>query len=932
MLSDTATIDEAVAKLGYSPELRIQDVLDAYKYVQDGDYFLTRDARMVVVWALPAIPGDALSEDTKTGIADSLAGIIDHFPEGSTGQYIRFSHRDVTDRLDRFRAGVRNEGFFPQVGESILRVQERAARFGFFAHPLDADASMRQFERMRESGDDGSVIQAPRELSPQGISRGRYALVTEHYLIFSVDTSRTDKRGLSSVVEQIRSAVVLNKGEDALKRMLEDERRFKNILEEIEYAMTAAGLTVQRLDGNAVTQLLYRMLNPRRSVLSGAPENSGYETLTDALTLGDFRPGVAQCSVGTMIATSREGWAIDGYQHYVTSVRVMPEETRPAMLLRSLRETEGEGWCTINWSVPKQATYRRNLTMKHVLLSNQKDMQHIPLLASDPIKLAKREQDLDYVRNAINQEETVYHKVVRASVHFVCRGQDAVAALKRAKQLEKLLWNAGYRETLRGEAVIHHSLPMNFRAGAQQFIRRDFPILTTNLADLIPVYSGFPGLDDGRLMFNNSNGEPVPFDVFTKHATAGHALISGGTGTGKSFLINGVVSQSRAQAPTKTFVIDKGFNFSEHCEAAGGQTIVLVSEQTGDYTPICLNPFWIDESGSGAGGSGFREPSSSEYGYMLGILIGMLKAGTANEQGVTEPVTKEEMNRLMAHLQAIFSARQAGQELTLSDLTRSLEHNLDDTLAQSLARRLHDFTRGGIWGAIFDGPLEVNWDAEMIVLETSFLADAPCMDVVMLALFSQIEAYMKFRLPRSYRKLIVIDESWKVLAKQHLARTVAGFFREARKYQAAILLISQTLSDFRSLVNAEGGRDDGILANTRHFFMLGKSKQDMDDAEEMFGITQEERVMWDGVKSALPQFSEFFYLLRHKSNINYTALMRYCSDPVTYWMSSTTPRDVDLRRERRNHYLVDGVSPMQALQSAIVELSEELPYGTEYPL
>lgn len=926
MFDAKITSDEAFARLGYSPELRIQDVLDAYQYIQDGSYFLTRDARMAVVWALPTIPGDALSEQTKMDVADSLAGILDQFPEGSHGQYIRFSHRDIAQRLDRFRSGIRQEGFFPTVGESILSVQERGARFGFFAHPKDAEAGMAQINRMRESGDDGSTVAAPRELYDQETKRGRFALVNEHYLIFSMTTSKSEKTGVAKTVDLIRSALTVDATKSITDRIKADEANFKKTIEEIEHTMSAAGLPVQRMDGSHVTQLLYRMLNPRRSVLSGAAALSGYETLDDALELGDVRPSVSQSCVGTMIEASREGWTIDRYQHYVTSVRVMPEATRPAMLMDAINATEGEGWCTINWFVPKQQSYRRNLNMKNALLANQKEMARIPILAPDPVKLAKREEDLIYVRNAINPEEVTYHKVVRASVHFVTRAQDQVSAMKRAKQLEKLLWNSGYRETLRGEAVVHHTLPMNFREGAQQFIRRDFPILTTNLADLVPMYSGFNGLDDGRMLFNNSTGEPVPFDLITRHATAGHSLISGGTGTGKSFLVNGIVSQMRAQVPTKTFVIDKGFNFSSTCEAAGGQMVVLVAEPQGDYKPVCLNPLWIDES------KGFRAPTMSELGYMLGVLIAMLKAGTANEQGNTEPVTKEEMNSLLTHLQGLFAKRKEGEEVMLSQLVASLKSNPSDTLSHVLARRLHDYTKDGIWGAMFDGPLEVNWDAEMIVIETSILADAPCMDVIMLALFAQIEAYMKFRLPRNYRKLVVIDESWKVLAKPHLARTVSGFFREARKYLAAIMLISQSLRDFRSLVNAEGGADDGILANTRHFFMLGSSDQDMDDAEQLFRVTPEERAMWKQSKSAIPQFTEFFYLLRHKSNRNFASLMRYCSDPITYWMSTTDPNEVELRRQRQLEAMESGLSAEHALQAAIINLAEEMPYGSSFRL
>ncbi len=921
-----ATADDTYAALGYAPQRRVDQLIDAYTYVADGQYFLTQDGRMGVAWRLPSISGDALSDDVKSSFATAIARVIDLYPEGSSGQYFRFHHRDVADRLNRFRSGTRQHGFFPTVADSVCSVQERGAAFSFLADAKDAAPALEKLRQMRRDGDDGSALGAPVEWSRAGITRGTIALVTEQYLIFCLPSSLARKVGIGRITRDIGNFLRGTSPDALIRRVGQEERTFLDHAEELEHQMQSLSIDAQRLDRAELTQLLYRIMNPRRAQISGAPLVSGFETIADALRLHHIKPSIAVNSTACNLQTSQEGWLLDGYHHFATSVRAMPEETRAPMLEHALDMTEGEGWVTINWSIPTQTWYRLNLKLKATMLNNQRELAHIPLLAPDPMKMQKREEDLVLVGNATNPEEREYNKVVNASVHIICRDTDKARALRRSKQLEKHLWNAGNREVLRGEAIIHHSLPFNFRPESRPLIRRDFPILSTNLCDLLPLYTGFGGLDDGRLLLNNTRGEPIPWDFISRHVTAGHTLITGGTGTGKSFLVNGIVTQCRTQRPTKTFVIDKGFNFNSACEAAGGQTIVLVAEEQNGHKPICINPYWIDDSG------GHRQPNADELTYMIGCTVAMLKAGTADEDGKTEPVPKVEMNALLLHLKSVFNRRKHGEEIMLRHLLASLRSNPDDGLACSLAARLQDFSSdGGIWGAIFDGPLAVNWDAEMIVLETSLMADKAAMDVVMLALFAQIESYVKHKLPRNQHKLMIIDESWKVLAKRHLASLMSGFFREMRKYTCAIALISQAVSDFTALVRAEGNADDGILTNTRHFFMLGAQKSDMDEAKTLFNITPEDLALWASAKSRMPIFTEFFYLLRHRNNQDYAQLLRYYADPVTYWMTTSDGTDFEIRRTRAEQIRANtNCTAEVALQNAIINLAKEMPYGQAF--
>lgn len=913
-------------ELGYGRDIRLSDLIDVYTYVADGQYFLTRDGRMAVMFALPGMAGDPLSEDMKTSIADGLAMAFDQFPEGSSGQYIRFNHRDVSSDVEHFLSNVRDTGFAPVVGKAIAGVQERAATFSFFAHPLESQKAYEHVLHLREHGDDGSAIPMPSLVSTNGVGRGLFAMKSEQYLFFVMPTTMS-RNGLADRLKRnVRDIFGLRTHEQILEELRRDEYAFLEHVERISNALHNAAMPPYVCGQSDMAALLYRMLNPRRSLIDGAPSVPIADTLADALEIAGMAPTIGASVTGTGVTMREGGWDIDGYHHMATSVKQMPEQTYPARLQEALDSTEGEGWLTVNFSVPGQGFFRNNLRMKTAMLENQKGLAQIPILAPDATKMAKQEQDLAFVKNATNPEEQTYHKVVRASVHFIVRDTDPILTLKRAKELEQKLWNSGYREVMRGDAVIHYSLPLNNRETARELIRRDQPVLSTNLADLLPVYTGFGGIDDGRMIMNSSTGEPVRFDVFTRHTTASHALIVGGTGTGKSFLANGLISQFRATRKSKVWVIDKGESFLAHCETVGGESVVLVPEQQGDHKPICLNPLWIDES------DGHRNPTSSEYGFMLSNIVAMLKAGTTDELGKSETVTKEEQNCILNHLQAIFHERARGQEVTLSDWAAHMKRDADDTLAHLLVRRVADYLEGGIYAELFDGPLGVDWSNDFICIETQRMDKSPALEVVMLALFAQINTVVKNRKSRDLPAMLVIDEAWSALANSYCSKTVSSAFREWRKYLSQITLLSQAMTDFERLVNAEGSSDDGIFANTRHLFLLGSAKADIDTARRLFGLSAEEEAMWTSTVSSLPQYAEFFYLLRHKSNVNVSAKLRYCADPVTYWMSSSDAQD-DAERNRRTQAIIEKgeSSRRKARARAIQQLQKEMPYGVSFP-
>ncbi|MEQ9223829.1 MAG: TraC family protein [Salinisphaeraceae bacterium] len=929
--------DGAYKKLSYRDEIPFSEMLDAFAYSSSDRIFATTDYRLACVWEIEMISREQATESDMAMISNGLAHLIDQFPDETIGQFMRVSTSDIEETVSKFESSTAKATFAPEVSQSIAALQRRGAKSGFLTTvPQEAVlASMKEeWEELRQMGlteeDEWDESRSRDDHSIRGRA-GRYAMRHRFFLVFAMDSKFAHNGVVQGALNRVRSVLNPKTGAKLYADAFQRHREvFLDHVDRIERSMGGMGFQNERVTGQGLIDVVFSLLNPERSKVQRAPRYSGLTPLRELVGRRDPENVVGDGNISKYMAmstveTSDDGWEIEGHTYRVTSMKHMAEEPKPHLLMNALSETEGEGWSCFNFRVCDQRRIRMVVRMRKGIQSSGEDAKPKKgFFSGDKIKESKVAEDLANLDNATNPEEPHRRKVVDASVHVVCRDASRDRANRRARALESLLWESGYREELRGDAVIHSTLPLNFRAPSQRMLRRWTRMLSVNMTDLIPAYSAFPGFSDGRLLMNNSDGTPINLDPFTKYTAAPHQLVVGGTGTGKSFLVNALTMQMRVQYAPKTIIIDKGRSFEALCESMGGQYIYLVaSEDEEGRKPICLNPLHISEE---EGAVIAREPTGDEIEYMQDVIVAMCKSGTADEGGKTEPLKKAHKNLIQAVLIRLFRKRELGQELTMTDFCTEMNKEGDEGL--SITRRMSEFTQDGIYGRMFDGELDVDWDNPMIVIETERFADRQAMDVVMLAILNQIDQYMKYRLPANMRKMLVIDEAWRVLANH--ARAVGQIYREARKYNCSISLISQSIRDFMRIVQAEGDADDGILANTNHFYFLGSNPADRKGAKELLEITEQEEAIWRNNLSVTPFYTEFLYLARTTDNRNYTGSVRLYSNPVTLWLSSTQPDDRTMREDRINAYLKKGLEPQEARRRAIVELAEEYPYGSRY--
>lgn len=911
MSAEENTVRARMAKnFNIAEGVPFSDLLNVHYYDEQNRFFHTADGRFARVWHLATAPADVLPPGERLVITNELGRVFNQFPEGSSGQYIRYTHKDIYPLLDQYMSDSEASTFGADLVRSVVKRQLQGAESGFFGGVSRGAINSAKEAILGEGELDTEKREALVENIERSMTTGRFAFMTDSYLVF-LYTPYWTKSGymITSWVKKTVAAIGLGDVKDDFRAAYEKERdTFLEHCARIEAVAANAGFDPGRLGAQALINVMYRELNPKRALSTAPPEFRQDYTIRELLSLTRREPGlpnVADHALFSDLETKPDGWVIDGVHYKVASAKVLPKNITPGRIYDALAKIESENWAVLNFVTPPQGGVRNMLRIRRTTLNSNPLASH-PFFAGDPILKQQKAEDIELAVNATNIENIDRVNVVDVNIHIVVKNADESVATESVKSLTGLLWAGGLQETNRADAIIHQCLPLNYRTSTHQFIARQLRLLTPNLGDIAPHFTAFNGVSSPGMLVNNQQGMPIFIDIFSTRA--GHSLIQGGTGSGKSFLANNIFMQLQKYDP-KIFIVDKGGSYRSLCVGQGGSYVDLVLDDEDGVEPVNINPFYTKPG---------QPLGNIEKEFMRDILVAMIKCGT------DENVMKEEQNLLLTAVETAFE-RKGGEELVLSDIHRYLDTECGEK-GKSLARRFVEFTAGNIYGKMFDGRLTANWDANIIVFETQRVAASKALSVIMMALFYQVNNYCKFELPRQKRKIFAVDEAWAALADPTAATAIAGMYREMRKYRTAVFLISQTIKDFSRLISSDGSGNDGIIANTRHFFLLASTAADHAEAKTLLNMTDAEISSWASVASLPPYFSECFYRMLTDKDTPHSGKFRLYSTPLALWTATTTPEDIALRDALAKKYRANKTEA-EARREALLELADRFPLG-----
>ena len=304
----------------------------------------------------------------------------------------------------------------------------------------------------------------------------------------------------------------------------------------------------------------------------------------------------------------------------------------------------------------------------------------------------------------------------------------------------------------------------------------------------------------GIKMTEPLTGRPVHIDITYEPREKGYIdnfnkLILGPPGTGKSFFTNHYCRECYEQN-THIFMVDIGGSYKAHCQFVNERT----NGEDGIYftytieNPLCFNPFFYEDNRFDVERMESikslmialwkREdelPSKSEevaLSNALNIYIGKLQEGTV------EP----SFNAFYEYVQTDY------RELLLQKKVREKDFDVDGFL-----NVLEPFYRGGQYGFLLNS--DKNMDLlrkRFVVFDLDNIKDNKTLFPVV-TIFIMESFFSKMRLlPRSERKILLIEEAWKAISRDNMAEYLRYMVKTVRKFNAETCIVTQELNDIIS--------------------------------------------------------------------------------------------------------------------------------------
>ena len=355
-----------------------------------------------------------------------------------------------------------------------------------------------------------------------------------------------------------------------------------------------------------------------------------------------------------------------------------------------------------------------------------------------------------------------------------------------AHETANAIWR-GRGFQLNADAYMHRqallaSLPMTLTERFHKDLAKMRRVTRKTMANAIhmaPLIAEWRGTRTPALVFGGRRGQLMTLDIFDNDLGNYNFAIIGAPGSGKSVLMNEMAWSYRAIG-AKVWMLDLGRSFEKLCRKAKGTYIEFRPE-----VDICLNPFThitdINED------------------------IDMLVPGIAKMASMQHTLEEVQYKAISAMVLKLF--REHGRDLRITALrdafkTGTLEELgvVNDQRIKDLAIMLNPYARGGQYERFFEGPNNVDFSNDFIVIENEELKRRPDLHaVVNILLLHQITGEMY--LTRNRRKVLFIDE-----LKQQLgdvgaddpvkAAVIEEAARRARKYGGALGTATQSADDF----------------------------------------------------------------------------------------------------------------------------------------
>jgi type IV secretion system protein VirB4 len=552
---------------------------------------------------------------------------------------------------------------------------------------------------------------------------------------------------------------------------------------------------------------------------------------------------------------------LDDYYVKVLTLKEPSAHTFP-LLLKGLLDVRANFHVVTEWKKEEPGKTRRNIQAKRRHFHNTKrsffsqvNMNDTP--AQDTLLDDAKESQVRELGKGIEEIELHGNYFGQFSLTVVIYDQDLATVERAAADFYKVFGVHDaqlYDERYNLLNAFLAAIPGNYA-----FNLRYLYLLNTNYADLsflFTLHSGNtrnPQLRHEYLAVLETN-HGTPYFLNLHYRDVAHSMILGRTGSGKSFLLNFLITNLQKYNPF-TFIFDLGGSFESLTRLFGG-AYLRVGLESSDFT---INPFCLP-------------PTKANFDF-LALFVKVLLGSSV---GKLDPPTERELYEQIENL------------YSLDPALRTLDV-LVNTLPRQLAYALAKWMRGGQFGFLFDNPKD-----------TISFSRFQCFDFQQMSRYPELLEPLLFYMLHRANELITnrdlsatfkaffIDEAWVFLRNPSIQQYVTEALKTWRKHNAAMILSTQSLDELR-----RSELLDVIIESCATKIFLANPDMDQDLYRRQFHLNDTEVKL---IAALLPkqQFLIKTPELAKVANLNV--------DRRSYWLYTNDPYDNRKRQEAFDAY------------------------------
>jgi len=449
-----------------------------------------------------------------------------------------------------------------------------------------------------------------------------------------------------------------------------------------------------------------------------------------------------------------------------------------------------------------------------------------------------RDATNDFLNEAVSQQR----QPVKAHFNILVwtHSADKLKELKNLVSSALAQMDAVPKQELSGAPQIHWAgipgnaadFPMNDTFDTFAELATCFLNLETNYRSSISPF--------GIRLGDRLTGRPVHVDISDEPVKKGictnrNKFILGPSGSGKSFFTNHMV-RSYYEQGSHVVLVDVGHSYKGLCDMVHGYYFTY-----SETDPIRFNPFYIGEG---------DVLDTEKKESIKTLLLALWKKDTETFRR-SEYVALSNALQLYYESNTKFPCFNSFYEFLTETFVGVLETDKvkeKDFDVTNFLYVLRPYYKGGEFDYLLNATRNLDLlHQQFIVFELDNIKDHPILFPVVTLIIMEV-FISKMRKLKGIRKIILIEEAWKAIAKEGMAEYIKYLFKTVRKFFGEAIVVTQEVEDIISSPVVK----QAIINNSDCKILFDQSKymNKFDQVQELLGLTEKEKALVLSVNKA----------------------------------------------------------------------------------